>query len=219
MPDKIHEYRGRAIVVRYDAVRCIHAAECVNRLPAVFDTSRRRWVEPDEAPANRVAEVILRCPTGALHFERLDGGPAEALPERNTATLAANGPLYVRGNVEIKSGDGRVLLKDTRVALCRCGASKRRPLCDNSHMAIDFEAAGARRERLSAEPPSGAAAPVLSVAVEPCGPLYVDGPFELFQDDAGPATHHRDAVLCRCGGSGEKPFCDSTHHIINFTSE
>ena len=47
MTHRIHEYRGQSIVVRYDAQRCIHAAECVTRLSAVFDTSQRRWVEPD----------------------------------------------------------------------------------------------------------------------------------------------------------------------------
>src|SRR5512141_3079249 len=101
MAHRVHEYKGKDIIVQYDANRCIHAAECIARLGEVFDTSRRRWVEVDNAPAADVAEAVFHCPTGALHFEPLTaGGPArEAVPSTNTITLVENGPLYVRGNV------------------------------------------------------------------------------------------------------------------------
>lgn len=42
--------------------------------------------------------------------------------------------------------DDTTLLEDTRVALCRCGASENKPLCDNSHVDVDFEAAGTRAD-------------------------------------------------------------------------
>jgi CDGSH-type Zn-finger protein len=57
------------------------------------------------------------------------------------------------------------------------------------------------------------------VNVEPNGPLYIEGPFELYRDDGGPPIHHHDAALCRCGGSGDKPFCDGTHRSIGFAAE
>jgi CDGSH-type Zn-finger protein len=31
-----------------------------------------------------------------------------------------------------------VLGEETRVALCRCGASDNKPFCDNSHLRINF---------------------------------------------------------------------------------
>jgi len=73
MEKKPKEYRGKEILVRYDVDACIHAAECVRGLGTVFDTARRPWVSPDDAPADLVAEVVLRCPSGALSYERLDG--------------------------------------------------------------------------------------------------------------------------------------------------
>jgi CDGSH-type Zn-finger protein len=51
-----------------------------------------------------------------------------------------DGPLYLHGNIEIQHSDGTVLLQDTRVALCRCGASKAKPFCDGSHTQAGFQA-------------------------------------------------------------------------------
>lgn len=50
-----------------------------------------------------------------------------------------DGPILVRGAVEIRDADGR-LVPRTRatVALCRCGASGIKPFCDGSHKAIGF---------------------------------------------------------------------------------
>ena len=136
----IHTYTSEDIDVTWDGKRCIHAAECVRRLGEVFDTSKRPWVQPDKASAERVAEVIHHCPTGALHYKRKDDGSAEPVPEETTVQLAGDGPLYLRGNIVLKDTEGNVLLEDTRMALCRCGASENKPLCDNSHKKIGFEA-------------------------------------------------------------------------------
>ncbi|WP_097866360.1 (4Fe-4S)-binding protein [Streptomyces sp. rh34] len=67
-------YEGRSITVTFEAGRCLHAAVCVRGLPEVFDTGRRPWIRPDGADAERLAEVVERCPSGALQYERVDGG-------------------------------------------------------------------------------------------------------------------------------------------------
>src|SRR5215210_6203022 len=71
-------------------------------LPEVFDPSERPWVRPDRANPDRVAEVVMRCPSGALQFEREDGGATEPIPQENAIAVIVDGPLYVRGNVQIK---------------------------------------------------------------------------------------------------------------------
>ncbi|MFI9465365.1 (4Fe-4S)-binding protein [Streptomyces xiamenensis] len=71
-------YEGRSITVTFEAARCRHAAECVRGLPEVFDTARRPWIRPDGAEAGRLAEVVRRCPSGALQYERVDGGEETA---------------------------------------------------------------------------------------------------------------------------------------------
>lgn len=134
-------YTGTQIDVYYDATRCAHVAACLRGSPAVFDTQRRPWVLPDAAAAEVVAEVVERCPTGALHYELANGQTEEAgTPD---VTLATNGPILVRGNVTIHTANGRV--SDTRVALCRCGHSGNKPFCDGEHRQIGFQAEGSQK--------------------------------------------------------------------------
>jgi uncharacterized Fe-S cluster protein YjdI len=63
-------YAGADVDVSFDGDVCIHAAECVKGLPAVFDTKKRPWITPDEAPAADVVAQVGRCPSGALRIER-----------------------------------------------------------------------------------------------------------------------------------------------------
>jgi len=50
-----------------------------------------------------------------------------------------NGPLGVRGNLEITSGTGRVVARVTKAQLCRCGGSVNKPFCDGTHAKIGFK--------------------------------------------------------------------------------
>lgn len=134
-------YKSNDITVYYNARLCIHAAECVRGLPQVFDTSKKPWIEPSNANAEAIAEVIHRCPSGALRYERLDGSPNEPIPNEVRGTFAENGPLYLRGNLKLEDTEGKVIYEGTRVALCRCGASSNKPFCDRSHQEIGFQAA------------------------------------------------------------------------------
>jgi len=124
-------YRGRGVDVVYDPARCRHVAACVRGLPTVFDTARRPWIDPDGEPdPARVAEVVERCPTGALHHRRHDGVP-EAPTAPTTVTALPDGPLLLRGDLRVEV-DG-VEVAETRAALCRCGRSAVKPWCDGSH--------------------------------------------------------------------------------------
>jgi CDGSH-type Zn-finger protein/uncharacterized Fe-S cluster protein YjdI len=49
-----------------------------------------------------------------------------------------NGPLAVRGNLQIVSGTGRVVARVVTAYLCRCGASATKPFCDGTHAKIGF---------------------------------------------------------------------------------
>ena len=50
-----------------------------------------------------------------------------------------NGPLLVRGDVEIVTPDGEPVPRTRRtVALCRCGVSVIKPWCDGSHKLVRF---------------------------------------------------------------------------------
>ena len=64
------------------------------------------------------------------------GGPLAVSPQKN-------GPLRVRGPLEVVSGTGRTIHRLTEARLCRCGGSANKPYCDGTHARIGFEADGA----------------------------------------------------------------------------
>jgi uncharacterized Fe-S cluster protein YjdI/CDGSH-type Zn-finger protein len=131
-PAVTREYSTDRITVQWYAERCIHSANCIRALPRVFDPRRRPWVDVEAADADAIAQAVLRCPTGALHFVRHDGGAQEAPDVPTTLTPIRNGPLYVRGDVEVRALDGRFIRRGTRVSLCRCGLAQQIPFCDNT---------------------------------------------------------------------------------------
>src|SRR5207302_1891195 len=134
------EYGNERVVVAWEPAYCIHTANCLNGLPKVFDAWRRPWIDVDQASPDEIAEVVMRCPTGALQFRRLDGGPQEPEPEP-TVQLRHNGPLFVRGKIRIEDPSGHLVREDTRTALCRCGGSENKPFCDGTHRKIGFRSA------------------------------------------------------------------------------
>ncbi len=137
------EYRSESISVLWFADRCIHSAECILALPRVFNPRRRPWVEIDAASADDIAEAVLLCPTGALHYVRHDGGPQEPEPLDVQVQTVPDGPYYVQGLVEVTTSGGDLIRKDTRIALCRCGKSRIRPFCDGTHKLVRFKAPSA----------------------------------------------------------------------------
>lgn len=54
-------------------------------------------------------------------------------------TAQKNGPLQVKGNLEICAGTGRNIDRVQTARLCRCGGSKTKPFCDNTHLKIGFK--------------------------------------------------------------------------------
>ena len=134
-------YRGKGIEVSFDLGQCIHIGECLRGLPDVFALDGRPWIAPDQAPADRVADLVQRCPSGALQYRRLDGGPQEDAAEPARVTPMRNGPLLVRGRIEVRREDGSVEVMP-RATLCRCGQSANKPFCDNTHLRVKFQAPG-----------------------------------------------------------------------------
>ena len=50
----------------------------------------------------------------------------------------ADGPLEVKGNLEIVTGTGRTVARVDSTRLCRCGGSRNKPFCDGTHARIGF---------------------------------------------------------------------------------
>jgi CDGSH-type Zn-finger protein len=106
----------------------------------VFDLQRRPWIDPNADDPDMVAATVERCPSGALQYRRLDGGPGEV--HASTAVVPMrNGPLLVTGEVRVRLEDGTEEVLP-RATLCRCGGSARKPFCDNTHLKNGFQAPG-----------------------------------------------------------------------------
>jgi uncharacterized Fe-S cluster protein YjdI/CDGSH-type Zn-finger protein len=133
-------YRGRDIEVTFDLDLCVHIAECLRGDRAVFKLDRRPWIEPDASNAEMVAQVVERCPSGALQYRRLDGGRQET-HEGVRMVPIRDGPLMVTGEIEVARDDGSVETL-ARATLCRCGQSEHKPFCDNTHLKVGFKAPG-----------------------------------------------------------------------------
>jgi len=61
----------------------------------------------------------------------------------------------------------------------------------------------------------------VTIQVRPNGPLKVTGPVTVVDSEGVPfeLPAGSSLVLCRCGHSKNKPFCDTTHRELGFTAD
>ncbi len=69
--EKIIEYKNNDIAVIWKPGKCIHAAECVKRLPQVYDPKARPWIKVENATTDALINQIAACPSGALTYRNL----------------------------------------------------------------------------------------------------------------------------------------------------
>jgi CDGSH-type Zn-finger protein len=74
---------------------------------------------------------------------REGAGAADAYDPPADITPYRDGPYLVRGHFRLVDQDGNEIAPGRRtIALCRCGRSQIRPLCDGTHRVIGFRAPG-----------------------------------------------------------------------------
>ncbi len=201
------------IFIRFDVERCIHSRKCVLNSPRVFLANvKGPWLHPETDTVEHLVHVAQSCPSGAITYQRLDGGDEEKAPEVNVINIRENGPYALHASLNINEQSCMY-----RATLCRCGKSKNKPFCDNSHRNIDFAASG-EPVTVTSEPLQERGGELHVIAVKD-GPLKVRGPMEICSGTGRTVTRTQYAKLCRCGGSSNKPFCDDTHLRIGFRSE
>ena len=63
-------------------------------------------------------------------------------------TTRPNGPYLVEGECELIDPTGATIntTGQARIALCRCGGSSNKPMCDGTHNKISFQAAEAAKK-------------------------------------------------------------------------
>lgn len=201
-----------AIRIDYDTKRCIHSRNCVLNAPRVFLANVvGPWLHPEATTPDHMAEIAQDCCSGAITYQRLDGGPQEQAPEVNVLRVRENGPYAVRASIALEGHDM------FRATLCRCGKSRNKPFCDGTHLEVGFTATG-ERAVIDSDPLENRAG---ELAIEPIpnGPLEFTGNLEICGGTGHTIQRVQTARLCRCGGSANKPFCDNTHARIGFRSD
>jgi CDGSH-type Zn-finger protein/uncharacterized Fe-S cluster protein YjdI len=216
MAKKPHTYEGKEQSVSWDGRLCIHVGECGRAKGSLFETGRKPWCDPDLAGHDDTARVVQACPSGALVHLDSDGEPILEPAPDNTAHIANDGPVYLSGDLSIAGAPSDMPGIKRRAALCRCGASKNKPFCDNSHRDISFKDAGAigetGTELAEADGP-------LEIQAFQDGPVELKGNLTLHAGSGRKAWQGRKVYLCRCGASKNKPFCDGSHKDIDFKTD
>jgi CDGSH-type Zn-finger protein/uncharacterized Fe-S cluster protein YjdI len=211
--DGVERADGAKLTILFEARRCIHARFCVTGLPDVFKANvEGPWINPDAAGTEALVGVAHACPSGAIRYLRHDGGDEEAAPVVNLLRIRENGPYAIHAAVDL-AGHGALF----RATLCRCGKSRNKPFCDNSHIDAGFEATGEPASRESEPLPVRGG--TVDVAPQRNGPLVVRGPIEILAGTGRTVDRGTGARLCRCGGSRTKPFCDNSHLTNGFSSD
>jgi CDGSH-type Zn-finger protein len=91
----------------------------------------------------RVMAMIEHCPSGSYTFKITEADNVDverSLPQEIALTTEGEyaGALWVTGEISLERADGQPFETRNRVTLCRCGASKIKPLCDGTHREINF---------------------------------------------------------------------------------
>ncbi|MDD5193591.1 MAG: CDGSH iron-sulfur domain-containing protein [Candidatus Nanoarchaeia archaeon] len=89
-------------------------------------------------------ETACNCPSGRLIvWDKKTGASIEPKFEPSISLIqdkaeGVSGPIWVKGNIPIKSENGTKYEIRNRVTLCRCGKSSNKPFCDGAHIKTKF---------------------------------------------------------------------------------
>jgi len=181
------------------------------------------WSDPDQFPTDPESNPELDNPTvpepGAEKPESTDdkaldrwfleqrGG--KRVPKRlevaNELLVTSGGPLKMTGNITLIHENGSVTHANN-LSLCRCGASKNKPICDDQHLDIEFFDNGSISQLsdwMAVSRPQ-----TITVTCVKNGPLKFRGYLRIF-NKKGQECITVSGALCRCGKSSKKPFCDN----------
>lgn len=133
-------YSNGEITVFWKPHECVHAGTCFRELRKVFDPARRPWIDLSQATTSEIIDIVERCPTNALTYEknksRQTVGNVTTKPaQENTVSFSImrNGPILAEGHFMVYLPDGSEREIKSITSFCRCGMSKNQPFCDGTH--------------------------------------------------------------------------------------
>jgi CDGSH-type Zn-finger protein/ferredoxin len=136
---ELEYYEGKNITIVYDRYLCMGAGYC-GELESVFGTHKEPKYDPEGAPVEEIIETIRKCPSGALSYI-IDGQHMTEYFDKTRVVVVQDGPFNCQGSITLiddLESDSLLPLAD-HYTLCRCGGSKKKPLCDGAHLDNDFK--------------------------------------------------------------------------------
>jgi CDGSH-type Zn-finger protein len=170
----------------------------------------------DSSTGQKVSQDKLTTTAKALDRwfkERQSGHAAPRLLEvPNEAMVTNGGPVQITGNITLIKEDGSIQYAN-HLTLCRCGHSKDKPTCDESHMDVEFLHSGKISE--ISEVAATQRASKITISCIKDGPITFRGKLRLHNEFGQECVKMRGSI-CRCGQSASKPFCDGSHERTGF---
>ena len=137
-------------------------------------------------------------------------------PSPNIVSVAPGGPFLVSGTLRLEHASGELIQEGRSFALCRCGASQHKPLCDGAHKEKGFDDPGTVEAPATNAAVDSPATGTLVIRIVPGGPILLNGSFDLVGGEAKMTFRDGKGALCRCGVSQKAPLCDGSHKDCDF---
>ncbi len=145
--ETVKEYGNGEITVFWKAELCIHSANCLIGLPEVFNTRKRPWINVHASESKEIMKIVDTCPSRALTYLKstkfVTSKPRKSPKMKSKfarVQILKDGPALITGNFIIRDAKKKKIKVDNEVAaICRCGASKKKPFCDGTHLAAGFK--------------------------------------------------------------------------------
>jgi uncharacterized Fe-S cluster protein YjdI len=145
--ETVKEYSNGEITVFWKAELCIHSANCLIGLPEVFNTKKKPWVNVHASNSKEIMKIVDTCPSRALTYLKstkfVTSKPRKSVKKKSKfarVQILKDGPALITGNFIIRDAKKKKVKFDKEVAaICRCGASRKKPFCDGSHLSAGFK--------------------------------------------------------------------------------
>lgn len=130
-------YVGDGIVMTDEPGLCAHAGFCGTRFTDAWEMIKRT---NNPEVRERLRQMAGNCPSGRIQVTMAGNDQPDEPAYTPSIATTVDGPLWVRGGIEVQTMDGVSYEVRNRVTLCRCGQSKNKPFCDGSHWDAGFKA-------------------------------------------------------------------------------
>jgi len=145
VPDQRDDYVGDEITIHDNRGICAHAARCTDNLKSVFRLGLEPWIDPHGDEAEKIAETIQQCPSGALSYT-VGGVERRDRDSEPIILIVPNGPYAVRGGADLQGVEWGIGASHEHFTLCRCGKSSNKPFCSGAHWYHQFDEHAPPRE-------------------------------------------------------------------------